>query len=51
MKAGERVAKGQQIATMGSSGRSTGNHVHFEVLRNGKPLDPMSYIRAAGKNS
>ena len=45
VKAGERVAKGQQIAMMGSSGRSTGNHVHFEVLRDGKPLDPMSYIR------
>jgi len=51
VKAGERVAKGQQIATMGSSGRSTGNHVHFEVLRDGKPLDPMSYIRAVRKRS
>jgi murein DD-endopeptidase MepM/ murein hydrolase activator NlpD len=51
VKPGQRVAKGQQIAKMGSSGRSTGNHVHFEVLRDGEPLDPMSYIRAARKGS
>jgi murein DD-endopeptidase MepM/ murein hydrolase activator NlpD len=32
---------------MGSSGRSTGTHVHFEVLRDGKSVNPMSYVRAA----
>ena len=39
--------KGQAIALMGSSGRSTGTHVHFEVLRDGKTVNPMSYIQAA----
>ena len=43
---GERVAKGQPIAKLGSSGRSTGNHVHFEVLKNGKHLNPMKFLRA-----
>jgi murein DD-endopeptidase MepM/ murein hydrolase activator NlpD len=44
---GERVDKGQAIAKLGSSGRSTGNHVHFEVLKNGKHLNPMKFIQAA----
>lgn len=44
---GDKVDKGQVIALMGNSGRSTGTHVHFEVLRDGKAVNPMSYIRAA----
>lgn len=45
VKRGGRVAKGQKIATMGRSGRVTGTHLHFEVLKDGKPLNPMTFIR------
>ena len=41
---GQRVDKGQVVAKLGSSGRSTGNHVHFEVLKGGKHLNPMKFI-------
>lgn len=43
VKAGDRVAKGDVIALMGSTGRSTGPHVHFEVLKDGKSVNPYSY--------
>lgn len=42
---GELVKKGQIIARMGSTGRSTGPHVHFEVYKHGRHVDPASYIR------
>ena len=41
---GSTVKKGQVIAKMGSSGRSTGPHVHLEVHKNGRTVDPSSYI-------
>ena len=44
VEVGDTVKKGQQVAMMGSTGRSTGPHVHFEVLHNGKRVNPAKYI-------
>ncbi|MCH8140335.1 MAG: M23 family metallopeptidase [Proteobacteria bacterium] len=44
VSAGDIVKKGQVIGTMGTSGRSTGPHVHFEVLKNGRHVDPARYV-------
>jgi len=44
VKVGDVVKKGQIVALMGSSGRSTGPHVHFEVYKNGRAVDPARYI-------
>lgn len=41
---GEIVRKGDTIALMGSSGRATGSHVHYEVYKNGRSIDPSSYV-------
>ncbi len=47
VKVGERVSRGQRIGDMGSTGRSTGPHVHYEVRQGDKPVNPMTYIKAA----
>lgn len=46
--AGDRVEKGDIVAVVGSSGRSTGAHLHFEVVRNGRSVNPRKYLRANG---
>lgn len=47
VQVGDLVQRGQTIATVGRSGRSTGYHVHFEVSKNGRVVNPASYIARA----
>jgi len=44
VRTGQRVRRGEAIAQLGNSGRSTGPHLHYEVRINGIPVDPLSYI-------
>jgi murein DD-endopeptidase MepM/ murein hydrolase activator NlpD len=46
---GQRVVRGQMIAKVGNSGLSTGPHLHYEIMRNGKPMDPLTFVMPAGK--
>jgi murein DD-endopeptidase MepM/ murein hydrolase activator NlpD len=48
---GERIEAGQPIALVGETGRSTGAHLHFEVLRSGKPVNPEIVLSGTAKGS
>ena len=43
---GEHVAIGQRIGSMGSTGRSTATHLHYEVWFRGRAVDPVNFLRA-----
>lgn len=45
VREGQQVAAGEVLATVGSTGRSTGNHLHFEVRVGGRPVDPRSALK------
>lgn len=47
IKTGGHVDQGEVIGKVGSTGKSTGPHLHFEVVKNGDPVDPMPYLKGA----
>jgi len=50
VKAGDHVVRGQVISYMGTSGRSTGYHLHYEVWQNGKVVNPLKFVKASEEN-
>ena len=51
VKVGDHVEKGQQIGVSGTTGRSTGNHLHFQVEENGVAVNPLLYLEGNGTSS
>jgi murein DD-endopeptidase MepM/ murein hydrolase activator NlpD len=47
VKVGQRVGRGDRIGDMGSTGRSSGNNVHYEIRIDNKPVNPVKFIEAA----
>ncbi|MEF2967593.1 M23 family metallopeptidase [Paenibacillus sp. M1] len=45
VSAGDTVTKGERIGSLGNTGRSTGPHLHFEIVKQDKPIDPMPYLQ------
>jgi murein DD-endopeptidase MepM/ murein hydrolase activator NlpD len=46
VQGGEHVTRGQQVGRMGSTGRSTGNHLHYEVRIDGRPVNPIPFMKS-----
>src|SRR5262249_42700654 len=49
VKVGQKVATGDTVGDVGSTGRSTGPHLHYEIRRNGDIVDPVGFLKAGSK--
>lgn len=49
VRQGDRIDTGDVVGEVGSSGRSTGPHLHYEVRRNGNAVDPLRFLKAGRK--